>query len=116
MREFVLGSVGKLRRWPESEQFFRLPKTAKQAMLVLSSMQPDAVRWKKGRSKPDRVFRQSLPSANRRTACILGANSYTLRQVQNEDLSVSDLAGLCPFNNGVDCLIEEIFINSHLKS
>ena len=55
-----LGSVGKLRRRPESEQFFRLAKTAKQAMLVSSSMQPDAARWKKGRSKPDRVFRQSL--------------------------------------------------------
>jgi len=55
-----LGSVGKLRRRPESEQFFRLAKTAKQAMFVLSSIQPDAARWKKGRSKPDRVFRQSL--------------------------------------------------------
>ncbi len=31
-----------------------------QAMLVLSSIQPDAARWKKGRLKPDRVFRQSL--------------------------------------------------------
>ena len=29
-----LGSVGKLRRRPESEQFFRLARTAKQAMLV----------------------------------------------------------------------------------
>ncbi len=28
-------------------------------MFVLSSMQPDAARRKKGRSKPDRVFRQS---------------------------------------------------------
>jgi len=55
-----LGSVGRLRRRPESEQFFSLAKTAKQAMFVLSSMQPDAARWKKGRSKPDRVFRQSL--------------------------------------------------------
>ena len=62
-----LGSVGKLRRRPESEQFFRLAKTAKQAMFVLSSIQPDAARWKKGRSKPDRVFRQSL-----RLTCIIG--------------------------------------------
>ena len=38
----VLGFVGKLRRRPESEPFFRLAKTAKQAMFVLSSMQPDA--------------------------------------------------------------------------
>ena len=38
----TLGFVGKLRRWPESEQFFWLAKTAKQAMFVLSSMQPDA--------------------------------------------------------------------------
>ena len=59
----TLGFVGKLRRWPESEQFFRLAKTAKQAMLVLSSMQPDAARRKKGRSKPDRVFRHSLEVA-----------------------------------------------------
>ena len=56
----LLGFVGKLARWPESEQLFRLAKTAKQAMLVLSSMQPDAARRKKGRSKPDRVFRHSL--------------------------------------------------------
>jgi len=55
----LLDSVGKFRRGPESEQFFRLAKTAKQAMLVLSSMQPDVARRKKGRSKPDRVFRQS---------------------------------------------------------
>ena len=54
-----LGSVGKLRRRPESERFFRLAKTAKQAMLVLSSIQPDAARRKKSRSKPDRVLRQS---------------------------------------------------------
>jgi len=39
---------------------FRLAKTAKQAMLVLSSMEPDAVRRKISRSKPDRVLRQSL--------------------------------------------------------
>ena len=63
MNDFTLGSVGKLRRRPESERFFRLAKTAKQAMLVLSSMQPDAARRKKGRSKPDWVFRQSLSTA-----------------------------------------------------
>jgi hypothetical protein len=39
---------------------FRLAKTAKQAISALSSMQPDAARWKISRSKPDRVFRQSL--------------------------------------------------------
>ena len=55
-----LGFVGKLRRRPESESFFRLATTAKQAIFVLSSMQPDAARRKKGRSKPDRVFRHSL--------------------------------------------------------
>jgi flagellar basal body rod protein FlgG len=75
MRGIRLGSVGKLRGRPESEQFIRLTKTAKQAMLFLSSIQPDAGRRtaaaalirqqmeqfkKKGRSKPDRVFRQSL--------------------------------------------------------
>ena len=53
------GSVGKLARRPKSEHVFRLAKTAKQAMLVLSSMQPDAARRRKGRSKPDRVFRHS---------------------------------------------------------
>jgi len=52
-------SVGEFRRWPESEAFFRLAKTAKQAMLVLSSIQPDAGRRKKGRSKPDRILRQA---------------------------------------------------------
>jgi hypothetical protein len=66
--------IGEFRRRPESEQFFRLAKTAKQAMLVLSSIQPDAGRRttaaalirqyikqfkKKGRSKPDRVLRQA---------------------------------------------------------
>ena len=56
----TLSFVGKLRRRPESEPFFLLAKTAKQAMFVLSSMQPDAARRKKGRSKPDRVFRHSL--------------------------------------------------------
>jgi len=44
--------------------FFRLAKTAKQAILVLSSIQLPmyigTVRWKTSRSKPDRVFRQSL--------------------------------------------------------
>ena len=59
----TLGFVGKLGRRPESEQFFRLAKMAKQATLVLSSMQPDAARRKKGRSKPDRVFRHSLTAA-----------------------------------------------------
>jgi hypothetical protein len=54
------GSVGKIHRRPESEQFFRLAKTAKQAILVLSSMEPDAARRKKSRSKPGRLFRQSL--------------------------------------------------------
>ena len=48
--------VGEFRRRPESEPFFRL---AKQAMLVLSSLQPDAARRKKGRSKPDRILRQA---------------------------------------------------------
>ena len=55
----VLGFVGKLARRPGSEQFFRLAKTTKQAMLVLSSMESNAARGKKGRSKPDRVFRHS---------------------------------------------------------
>ena len=55
-----LGFVGKLRRRPESELFFRLAETTEQAILVLSSMESDAARWKKGRSKPDRVFRHSL--------------------------------------------------------
>jgi hypothetical protein len=36
--------VGEFRRRPESEPFFRLIKTAKQAMFILSSIQPDAVR------------------------------------------------------------------------
>jgi len=54
------GSVGKVHRRPESEQFLRLAKTAKQAILVLSSMEPDAARRKKGRSKPGRLFRHSL--------------------------------------------------------
>ena len=58
-RKQILGSVGRVRRRPESEQFFRLAKTAKQAMLVLSSIQPDVARRKKGRSKPDRVLRQA---------------------------------------------------------
>ena len=58
--DVVLGFVGKLARRPESEQFFRLAKTAKQAILVSSSMEPDAATRKKGRSKPDRVFRHSL--------------------------------------------------------
>ena len=53
------GFVGKFRRRPESERFFRLAKTAKQAMLVLSSIQPDEARRKKSRSKPDRIVRQS---------------------------------------------------------
>jgi hypothetical protein len=34
-----------------------MAKTVKQAMFVLSSMEPDEARRKKGRSKPDRVFR-----------------------------------------------------------
>ncbi|MCH7917850.1 MAG: hypothetical protein IIC50_07670 [Planctomycetes bacterium] len=60
LRQITLGFVGQLRRRPESEPFFRLAKTEKQAMFVLSSMQPDAARREKGRSKPDRVFRHSL--------------------------------------------------------
>jgi len=44
---------------------FHLTKTAKQAILAVSSMQPDAVRRKTSRSKPDRVFRQSLRQENR---------------------------------------------------
>jgi hypothetical protein len=51
--------VGEFRRRPESEPFFRLAKTAKQAMFVLSSIQPDAAKRKKSRSKPDRVRRQA---------------------------------------------------------
>ena len=43
--------------------FFRPAKTAKQAILALSSMQPDAAGRKMSRSKPDRVFRQSLDLA-----------------------------------------------------
>ena len=63
-----LGFVGKLRRRPENEQLFRLARlvpsasvgNSKQAMLVLSSMQPDSARRRNGRSKPERVFRHSL--------------------------------------------------------
>ena len=44
---------------PRASLFFPLAKTAKQAMLVLSSMQPDAAKRKKGRLKPDRVLRQT---------------------------------------------------------
>jgi molybdate transport system substrate-binding protein len=70
----TLGSVGKPRRRPESEQFFRLAKTAKQAMLALSSMQPDAARRKKSRSKPDRVFRQSLACGLLTILCVMGCS------------------------------------------
>jgi type II secretory pathway pseudopilin PulG len=59
----ALESVGEFRRRPESEPFFRLAKTAKQAMLVLSSIQPDAARRKKGRSKPDRILRKAPTNA-----------------------------------------------------
>ena len=55
-----IGSVGKLRRRPESEPFFRRAKTAKQAIWVLSPMESDAARRTKGRSKPGRVLRHSL--------------------------------------------------------
>ena len=61
-----LGFVGKPRRRPESEQFFHLARTAKQAILVLSSIQPDALSRKKGHSKPDRVFRHSPGSCEDR--------------------------------------------------
>ena len=44
---------------PESEQFGRLAKRPKQAMLVLSSIQADAARRSKGRSKLDWVLRQA---------------------------------------------------------
>ena len=44
----ALGIVGKLRRRPESEPFFRLAKTAKQAMFVLSS---DAAGMRPGRKR-----------------------------------------------------------------
>ena len=63
----MLGTPGSIdrfcRKTPSSAReraVFRLAKTAKQAIFVLSSMQPDAVRRKMSRSKPDRVFRQSL--------------------------------------------------------
>ena len=55
-----IGSVGKLRRRPESEPFFRRAKTTKQAIWVLSPMESDAARRTKGRSKPGRVLRHSL--------------------------------------------------------
>ena len=57
------GQLGVCRRIPSSAReraFFCLAKTAKQAILASSSMQPDAARRKISRSKPDRVFRQSL--------------------------------------------------------
>ena len=56
------------RKTPSSAReraIFRLAKTAKQAILVLSSMQPDADRGKMSRSKPDRVFRHSLELVRR---------------------------------------------------
>ena len=51
-----LGSVKKLHLHAQERSFFCLAKTAKQAMLVLSSMQPDTARRKTSRSKPDGVF------------------------------------------------------------
>jgi hypothetical protein len=42
----IRGFVGKLRRRPESERFFSLARTAKQAILDVSSMEPDAVQTK----------------------------------------------------------------------
>ena len=51
--------LGVCQRIPSSAReraFFRLAKTAKQAMLVPSSIQPDAGRRKISRSKPDRVL------------------------------------------------------------
>ena len=69
----LTGAVGQLNRRLEGEPFFRLAKTAtcppkpwrrwKQAILVLSSIQLDAERWIKRRSKPSRVFRQRLAVA-----------------------------------------------------
>ena len=66
----ILGFVGKLHRRPESARFFRLAKTAKQAMVVLSSIQPDAARRKKSRSKPDRGIRHSLAVGDAAVSCI----------------------------------------------
>ncbi len=43
----LLGSVGKPHRRSESEQFFRLAKTGKQAMSILSSIQSDTAKCKK---------------------------------------------------------------------
>ena len=75
MKREIIGFVGKLRRRPESEPFIRPAKTAKQAMLVLSSMQPDAARRKKGRSKPDRVFRHSLVLVTLLGAALLASDA-----------------------------------------
>jgi hypothetical protein len=84
------GFVGKLCRRPEREQFFRLPKTAKQAISVLSSMQPDAGRRKKGHSKPDRVFRHSLALVLLSlSGCGLSSSPLPTQAEPLEDMEVS---------------------------
>jgi len=64
------------------ETVFRLAKTVKQAILVISSMQPDAVRRETSRSKPDRVFRQSLSHVSSGTVW-----SFTLEPIFVEAIS-----------------------------
>ena len=64
------------------------PREPKQAMLVLSSMQPDTARRKKGRSKPDRVLGQD-PSAvsTINIRLLLAVNGHLLRQKSSTYLS-----------------------------
>jgi len=63
-------------------------------MLVLSSMQPDAARRKKGRSKPDRVFRQSLR--------VLAARSQRQNSVELDRFAASTLEFQCTTNHTWD--------------
>ena len=65
--------------WARERAFFRLTKTAKQAMFVISSIQPDAVRRKKGRSKPDRVFRQAPRASMKHVSPNIDRNTFPPR-------------------------------------
>src|SRR5579872_1209812 len=69
------------------------------------------------RQRPHRIRRVSRAAswANRRAPLFLGADPIDLVQRKNEDLSVTNVAGVGRFHDGVDRGLNEIFVYRNFK-
>ena len=122
--------VWRLKAQTNGPSFFRIfiPKNPKKggipsifptlilSMVILRSLYASATGGSASADAQDGSTLRVEPLPDRFRTLIARADPDTARQINDEDLSVSDLSGSRAFNNGIDRRLHKIVINGNFKA